>query len=83
MGRPGDDIAESERADLMSCRQQDLAFQAALRREVLAGRERVTACPAPAASTSRDGAQRRLDAAEAQRAGHTQKGEARLAGSRS
>ena len=59
------DISESERADLMSCRQQDLAFQAALRREVMAGREQVTACPAPAASTSTAGGQRPPAAAEA------------------
>ena len=65
MGRPGADISESERADLMSCRQQDLAFQAALRREVMAGREQVTACPAPAASTSTAGGQRPPAAAEA------------------
>jgi hypothetical protein len=65
------DVSESERAELRSLRQQDLAFQAALRREVLAGRERVTACPAPDASTISDAAQRRLDAAEAQRAGRS------------
>jgi len=58
------DVSESERAELRSLRQQDLAFQAALRREVLAGRERVTACPAPAASTM-------TGAAEAQRAGRS------------
>jgi hypothetical protein len=62
-----DDVSEAERTDLISCRRQDMAFQAALRREVLAGRER--ACLGPAASTSTDGAQAMRDAVAARHAG--------------
>ena len=62
------ELSEHDRADLMSRREQDEAFVAALRREVLAGRERVTACPAPAASTIPGDAQM-LRAAAAARAG--------------
>ena len=64
----GVDISDHDRADLMSRREQDEAFVAALRREVLAGTERVTACPAPAASTI-PGDVRMLRAAAAARAG--------------
>ncbi len=63
------DQTEQERVDLMSRREQDQAFQRALLRAVRLGREQVTACPAPAASTKSSDAQTPPAATAAPRGG--------------